>query len=57
MGPWREWVCLCPLKSQNAGAPGWLSPLGLRLNFHSGHNLRVVRSSPELGPVLSEESA
>lgn len=29
----------------------------LTLNFGSGHDLRVVRSSPASGSMLSEESA
>ena len=41
------------------GAPGWLSQLSACLNFSSGHNLKVVRSSPALsltlGSVLSME--
>ena len=38
-------------------APGWLSGLSVRLDFGSGHDLRVMGSSPALGSSLSAESA
>ena len=39
------------------GASGWQSFGHPTIDFFSGHDLRVVRSSPELGLALSMESA
>lgn len=42
-----------PNKNHSLGAPGWVkSPT---LDFSSGLDLRVVRSSPELGSTLGVE--
>ena len=37
------------------GVPGWLSQLSV--HFSSGHDLRVLGSSPRLGFLLSREPA
>ena len=39
------------------GGSWWLSRLSLTLDFGSGHDLRVLRSSPTSGSALSLESA
>ena len=46
------------LQKLRSRVPGWHSwPKGPALGFSSGHDLRVVRLSPELGSVLSTEFA
>ena len=39
------------------GVPGWLSAMHPTLDLGSGHDLRVVRSSPVSGSALGAESA
>ena len=39
------------------GVPGWLSAMHPTLDLGSGHDLRVVRSSPVSGSELGVESA
>ena len=44
--------------SQLKGAPGWLSRLSVRLNFGSGHDLKVCESELRIRPgVNSAEPA
>jgi len=46
------------LLSELGGMPGWLSWLSVRLltlDFSSGYDLKVVRSSPALGYTLGME--
>ena len=40
-----------------SGGPGWLNWLCPNLDFGSGHDFRVLGSSPAMGYVLSRESA
>ena len=46
-----------PYKSLTFGAPAWLSQLYLALDFGSGHDPRVVTSSPASGSALGMETA
>ena len=45
------------LNKSKPGAPGWLIQLSIRLDFCSGHGLRVVSLSPMLGSALSVDPA
>ena len=40
-----------------SGVPGWLGRLSVRLDFSSGHDLRVMRWSPASGSELGMEPA
>ena len=48
-----EWVINLNIKAE-PGAPGWLSCLSPTLDFGSGHDLRVMRSSPVSNQALCQ---
>jgi len=51
----EEWECMA---ERRKGMSGWLSQLDVGTpDFVSGHDLRVVRSSPQSGSILGMESA
>ena len=53
-----KWIINCILFKSLNGTPGWLSQLSIRfLILASSHDLRVMRSSPELGSALGVEPA